>query len=86
MALLAAPVENFVAVDQTHFRLEKKTAAVVALMDTPDGRLVAALRAWEHRKTMNPFAYHHSLAVAVLFVVAAAYLTWWGIIPYLSWA
>jgi CubicO group peptidase (beta-lactamase class C family) len=200
MALLAGPVETFVAVDQTHFRLEKNAVAVVALMDTPDGRLytgseltfvkistvqvwalivltilvglalvsvplfalvwgvrwifrrmravtmlhvrvlplcawlsgvgglllapdlllhqenalarfgritawsvalavasggtaalsvaslVAALRAWRHRKTMNPFAYHHSLAVAVLFVVAVVYLAWWGVIPYVSWA
>ncbi len=48
--------------------------------------LMAALRAWKRRKTMNPFAYHHSLAVAVLFVVAVTYLAWWGIIPYRSWA
>jgi ABC-type uncharacterized transport system permease subunit len=30
--------------------------------------------------------YHHSLAVAVLFVVAVAYLAWWGVIGYRSWA
>jgi hypothetical protein len=48
--------------------------------------LVAALRAWKRRKTMHPLAYHHSLAVAVLFVVAVAYLAWWGVIPYRSWA
>lgn len=48
--------------------------------------LVAALRAWKRRKTMNPIAYHHSLAVAVLFVVAVAYLAWWGVIGYRGWA
>jgi CubicO group peptidase (beta-lactamase class C family) len=48
--------------------------------------LVAALRAWTRRKTMNAFAYHHSLAVAVLFVVAVAYLAWWGVIGYRGWA
>jgi CubicO group peptidase (beta-lactamase class C family) len=48
--------------------------------------LVAALRAWKRRKAMNPFAYHHSLAVAVLFVVAVVYLAWWGIIGYRAWA
>ena len=200
VASLEGPVWNFVAVDQTHFRLETKVVAAVALMDTPDGHLftgseltfvkisavqvwaqivltvfvglalvsvplfalvwgarwifrrmravpmlhvralplcawllvvggllltpdlllhqenalarfgritawsvalavasggtaalsvaslVAALRAWKHRKTMNPFAYHHSLAVAALFVVAVVYLAWWGVIPFLSWA
>jgi hypothetical protein len=200
MALLGGPVLNFVAVDQTHFRYEKKAVATVALIDTLDGRLyaasqvalvkigavqvwaqigltilvglalvsvplfalvwgvrwifgrlravpmlhvralplcawlagaaglllvpdlllpqedavgrfgrmtawsvalaaaswafaafsvaslVAALRAWKRRKTMNPFAYHHSLAVAVLFVVAVAYLAWWGVIGYRGWA
>lgn len=197
---LEGPVWNFVAVDQTHFRLEKQGVARVALMDTPDGHLftgseltfvkisgvqvwaqivltvlvglalltvplfalvwgmrwifrrtpavpmlhvrvlplgtwllgvgsllltpdlvlhqenalarfgritawsvalavasgstaalsvaslVAALRAWTRRKTMNSFAYHHSLAVAVLFMVGVVYLAWWGVIPYLSWA
>jgi hypothetical protein len=48
--------------------------------------LVAALSAWKRRKAMNPFTYHHSLAVAVLFVVAVAYLAWWGVIPYRAWA
>jgi hypothetical protein len=48
--------------------------------------LVAALRVWKRRKMMNPFAYHHSLAVAVLFVVGVTYLVWWGVIPYRSWA
>jgi hypothetical protein len=200
VAPLEGPVWNFVAVDQTHFRLEKKVVTAVALMDTPDGHLftgseltfvkigsvqvwaqivltvlvgvalvsvplfalvwgvrwmfrsmravpmlhvrvlplcawlsgvgglllvpnlllpqedvirrfgrmtawsvalaaaswafaafsvaslVAALRAWKRRKTMNPFAYHHSLAVAVLFVVAAAYFAWWGVIGYRGWA
>jgi CubicO group peptidase (beta-lactamase class C family) len=48
--------------------------------------LVAALRAWKRRKRINPVAYHHSLAVAVLFVVAVAYLAWWGVIGYRAWA
>ena len=48
--------------------------------------LVAALRAWKRRKTMNPFAYHYSLAVAVLFVVAVVYLAWGGVIGYRGWA
>jgi hypothetical protein len=48
--------------------------------------LVAALRAWTRRRAMNRFAYAHSLAVAVLFVVAAAYFAWHGVIGYRSWA
>lgn len=47
--------------------------------------LLAALRAWKRRKTMNRFAYAHSLAVAVLFVVATAYFAWFGVIGYRSW-
>jgi CubicO group peptidase (beta-lactamase class C family) len=48
--------------------------------------LVAALRAWKHRKTMHPFAYHHSLVVAVLFAVTVVYLACWGVLGYRSWA
>jgi CubicO group peptidase (beta-lactamase class C family) len=48
--------------------------------------LVAALRAWKRRRAMNPFAYHHSLAVAVVLVIATVYLAWHGAIGYRSWA
>jgi CubicO group peptidase (beta-lactamase class C family) len=48
--------------------------------------LVAALRGWKRRNAMNPFAYHHSLAVAVLFVMVVVYLAWGGVIGYRGWA
>jgi hypothetical protein len=48
--------------------------------------LVAALRAWKHRRAMNRFAYHHSLVVAVLLVIATAYAAWHGVIGFRSWA
>jgi hypothetical protein len=48
--------------------------------------LVAALRAWKHRRAMNGFAYYHSLAVAVLLVITTAYLAWHGVIGFRSWA
>jgi hypothetical protein len=47
--------------------------------------LVAALRAWKRRRAMNRLAYYHSLAVAVVLVIATAYLAWHGVIGHRTW-
>jgi CubicO group peptidase (beta-lactamase class C family) len=48
--------------------------------------LAAALRAWKRRRGMNRFAYYHSLAVALVAVIATAYLAWHGVIGHRTWA
>jgi CubicO group peptidase (beta-lactamase class C family) len=62
------------------------TLAILAFAVFSCASLLAALRAWRRRKTMNALAYYHSLAVAVAFVVATLYLGWYGVIGYRSWA
>jgi hypothetical protein len=61
-------------------------AASWALAVLSIASLLAALRAWKRRRAMNRFAYYHSLAVAIVLVVATAYLAWHGVIGYRSWA
>jgi hypothetical protein len=48
--------------------------------------LLACLRAWKRRKEMNAFAYYHSFAVAIVFVIATLYLARFGVIGYRTWA
>ena len=48
--------------------------------------LLACLCAWKRRKEMNAFAYYHSFAVAIVFVIATLYLARFGVIGYRTWA